>query len=74
MENIITNKEVIKQIKESKLKTFFLGVKKEWKKITWLDNLSIWKQFKVVLISGTILTLLISLVDTMTKYIVNLFM
>lgn len=72
MEQVITNKKILRKKKTSKLISFFKDIKEEYYKISWLNRKDLIKQMIIVLSSGTILTICISLFDTFMKFIVNL--
>ena len=58
--------------KKSGLKDFFKGVKTEFKKISWPDSTTLLKQSVVVITISIVLGLLITLMDTVIQYGVNL--
>ena len=58
--------------KKSGLKDFFKGVKTEFKKISWPDKTTLLKQSVVVITISIVLGLLITFMDTVIQYGVNL--
>ena len=58
--------------KKSGLKEFFQGIKTEFKKISWPDKTTLLKQSVVVITISIVLGLLITLMDTVIQYGVNL--
>ena len=58
--------------KKSGLKDFFKGVKTEFKKISWPDKTTLLKQSVVVITISIVLGLLITFMDTIIQYGVNL--
>lgn len=57
--------------KESKLTSFFKGVKTEFHKITWPDKTDLVKQSAAVLCISIVLGLIITFLDTLIQYGVN---
>lgn len=57
---------------KSRIKDFFKGVKTEFKKISWPDKTTLLKQSVVVITISIVLGLLITLMDTVIQYGVNL--
>ncbi len=53
-------------------KSFFKGVKAEFKKIIWPDKKTLTKQTTVVVIVSVLLGALISIVDAILKYGIDL--
>ena len=51
-----------------KKKSFFKGLKKEFKKVVWPDKKDITKQTTAVLVISLVLGLIITLLDTMIQY------
>ena len=51
---------------------FFKGLKSEYKKISWPDSTTLLKQSVVVITISVVLGLLITLMDTIIQYGVNL--
>ena len=58
--------------KKSGVKDFFKGIKTEFKKISWPDKTTLLKQSVVVITISIVLGLLITLMDTVIQYGVNL--
>ena len=58
--------------KKSGMKDFFKGVKTEFKKISWPDKTTLLKQSVVVVTISIVLGLIITLMDTVIQYGVNL--
>ena len=58
--------------KKSGLKDFFKGVKTEFKKISWPDKTTLFKQSIVVVTISVVLGLVITLLDTVIQYGINL--
>ena len=58
--------------KKSTVKGFFKGVKTEFKKISWPDKTTLLKQSVVVITISIVLGLLITFMDTVIQYGVNL--
>ena len=58
--------------KKSGAKGFFKGVKTEFKKISWPDKTTLLKQSVVVVTISIVLGLIITLMDTVIQYGVNL--
>ena len=58
--------------KKSRLKEFFKGIKTEFKKISWPDKTTLLKQSVVVITISIVLGLLITFMDTVIQYGVNL--
>ena len=56
---------------QSKLVSFFEGVKAEFKKVIWPDKMEIVKQTITVSVVSIVLGLLIALIDTIVQYGVN---
>ena len=54
-----------------KKKSFFKGVKAEFKKISWPDKTKLFKQSVAVVCISVVLGLLISVLDTIIQYGVN---
>ena len=54
------------------IKDFFKGVKTEFKKISWPDSTTLLKQSVVVITISVVLGLLITFMDTIIQYGVNL--
>ena len=57
---------------KSGIKDFFKGVKTEFKKISWPDKTTLLKQSVVVVTISIVLGLIITLLDTVIQYGVNL--
>lgn len=57
--------------RKSFFQTFFKGVKSEFKKISWPDRQSLWKQSVAVVAISIVLGLIITLLDTILQYGVN---
>jgi len=57
---------------KSGIKDFFKGVKTEFKKISWPDKTTLLKQSVVVITISIVLGLLITFMDTVIQYGVNL--
>ena len=57
-----------KQAKESKLTSFFKGVKAEYQKITWPDRQSTLKQSVAVVTISLVLGVIITLLDRAFQY------
>ena len=58
--------------KKSGVKDFFKGIKTEFKKISWPDSTTLLKQSVVVITISIVLGLLITFMDTIIQYGVNL--
>lgn len=54
------------------LKSYFKGVKSEWKKITWPDRQQITSETLVVIVFTIFVTLLIFLIDMFWKFLFGL--
>lgn len=54
--------------KKTKKPSFFKGLKKEFKKITWPDKTSTGKQTLAVVVVSVLLGLLIAVLDTAIQY------
>ena len=52
-------------------KSFFKGVKSEWRKITWPSKETLFKESTAVIIISIVLGLLIALIDAAIKYGLN---
>jgi preprotein translocase subunit SecE len=62
------------QAEKAPKKSWFKGLKSEFKKIVWPDKESMAKQ-SVVVISGTIaIAIIIALIDTAMKFLIQLFL
>ncbi|MBQ9140571.1 MAG: preprotein translocase subunit SecE [Lachnospiraceae bacterium] len=60
-----------KKAKSSKLATFFKGVKSEFKKITWPDKHSTFKQSVAVVSISIVVGVIIAILDFVLQYGVN---
>ena len=60
-----------KQANESKLSTFFKGVKAEYQKITWPDRQSTLKQSVAVVVISLVVGVIIAVLDFAFQYGVN---
>ena len=58
--------------KNSKKKSWFAGLKGEFKKIIWADNKTLAKQTSIVVVITAVLGILISLIDSVVLQLVNL--
>ena len=58
--------------KNSKKKSWFAGLKSEFKKIIWADNKTLAKQTSIVVVVTAVLGVLISLIDSVVLQLVNL--
>ena len=59
-------------VKKAKKPSFFKGVKSEFKKITWPDKSSLWKQTLAVIGTSFVVGLIIVVVDWLIRYGVNI--
>jgi len=66
-----TAKKADKKEKGSKLAIFFKGVKSEFKKITWPDKHSTFKQSVAVVSISVVVGLIIAILDFILQYGVN---
>jgi len=60
-----------KQANESKLSSFFKGVKAEYQKITWPDRQSTLKQSVAVVVISLVVGVIIAVLDYVFQYGVN---
>ena len=60
-----TNKEATKTTKKP---SFFKGLKREFKKVTWPDKMSVTKQTAAVAVITAIVGLVIALMDIVIQY------
>lgn len=60
-----------KEKKQSSLKNFWAGVKSEYKKISWPDKDSLWKQSVAVVIITIVVGVIITVLDFGIQYGVN---
>ena len=62
--------ETVKETKQKK--SWFKGLKAEFKKIIWADNKTLAKQTSIVVVITAVLGILISLIDSVVLQLVNL--
>lgn len=62
------------QAEKAPKKSWFKGLKSEFKKIVWPDKESIAKQSIAVIVITTILGIIIAILDTAIKFGINLFL
>ena len=68
----VKEKQQTKDKQESKISSFFKGVRTEFKKIIWPDRYTLAKQLVAVLIVTVLTGILIALVDYVSGIVVNL--
>ncbi len=60
-----------KEVKTSGVKSWFKGLKAEFKKIIWPDKKSLGKQTVAVIVITAVLSVIIALLDAVVKFGIN---
>ena len=67
----VTNSTNEKAVKASKKKSWFKGMKSEFKKISWPSKETVFKESTAVILITVVLGLIISVIDTVLEYGIN---
>ena len=68
------NEKAPKEAKASVVKSWFKGLKAEFKKIIWPDKKSLGKQTLAVIVISAVLSVIIALLDAVVKFGINVIM
>jgi len=59
-------------VEKKQKKSWFKGLKAEFKKIIWPDKKTLWKQVVAVIVCSLILGGIIAVIDSLIKYVIEL--